>query len=81
MSNLDTFLAEGAYTCAGSLVHRGIEVGAIRDGDLALNEAGRAALVKLDEVTDVVVKAPKGKKAAAVVEPDAEAQLDALLAG
>jgi len=83
MSNLDRFLAEGGYTCAGSLIHRNREVGVLRDGELQLNDAGREALAKLDGVTDVVVKAPKGKKKVEVgVEPtqdEAEAALDALL--
>ena len=83
MSNLDRFLAEGAYSCAGSLVHKNVEVGTLRDGDLMLNDAGKAALAKLEDVTDVGVKAPKAKAKKEVVEPtvsDAEAELDALLA-
>jgi len=82
MNNIDRFLAEGAYSCAGSLVLKNREVGVLRDGDLVLNDEGRAVLAKLDDVTDVVVKAPKGKKKVEVVEPtqdEAEAALDALL--
>lgn len=84
MSNLDRFLSEGAETCAGSLVYRNVEVGTLRDGDLHLNDAGKAALAKFDDATDVVVKAPKAKGKKVEAEPvvlDAEAQLDALLAG
>ena len=84
MSNLDRFLDEGASTCAGSLVFRNVEVGVLRDGDLHLNEAGKEFLAKFEDVTDVVVKAPKGKAKKVEAEPvvlDAEAQLDALLAG
>ena len=83
MSNIDRLMAEGAYSCAGSLVFKNRELGVLRDGDLVLNDEGRALLAKLDEVTDVVVKAPKGKGKKAEAEPtqaDAEAQLDALLA-
>lgn len=82
MSNMDRLMAEGAYSCAGALVLRNVEVGTLRDGDLHLTEAGKDLLAKLDDVTDVVVKAPKGKKKAEVVEPtqdEAEAALDALL--
>lgn len=87
MSNLDVFLAEGAYTCAGSVVYRNKEVGKLRDGDLHLNDDGRALLEKLNEVTDVVVKPAKGKgkaKAETVMEPEPAdapfaAELDALL--
>ena len=82
MSNLDRFLDEGASTCAGSLVYRNVEVGTLRDGDLHLNDAGKEFLAQFDDVTDVVVKAPKGKaKKADAPVLDAEAQLDALLAG
>lgn len=83
MSNLDRFLDEGASTCAGSLVFRNVEVGTLRDGDLHLNDAGKGFLAQFEDVTDVVVKAPKGKAKKAEAEPvvlDAEAQLDALLA-
>ena len=84
MSNLDRFLDEGASTCAGSLVYRNVEVGVLRDGDLHLNEAGKAYLAQFEDVTDVVVKAPRAKAKKAEAEApvlDAEAQLDALLAG
>ena len=83
MSNIDRLIAEGAYSCAGSLILKNRELGVLRDGDLVLNDEGRALLAKLDEVTDVVVKAPKGKSKKVDAEPtqaDAEAQLDALLA-
>ena len=84
MSNHDRLIAEGAYTCAGSMIYKNIEVGVLRDGDLVLNDAGREVLAKLADVTDVVVKTPKAKakKAEAEVTPevDAEAALDALLA-
>lgn len=86
MSNLDRLMAEGAYSCAGSLVRNNVELGSLRSGELQLTDAGRDLLAKLDNVTDVVVKAPRAtkKKAEAVVvdEPtaeDAEAALDALL--
>ena len=83
MSNHDRLIAEGAYTCAGSMIYKNVEVGVLRDGELALNAAGREVLAKLADVTDVVVKAPKAKKkveAEVVPEVDAEAALDALLA-
>lgn len=84
MSNHDRLIAEGAYTCAGSMIYRNVEVGVLRDGELVLNDAGREVLAKLTDVTDVVVKAPKAKakkaEAEAVPEVDAEAALDALLA-
>jgi hypothetical protein len=66
MSNFDTFMAEGATTCAGSLVYRNAEVGVMRDGDLHLNEAGKAILAKFDAATDVVTKAPRAPKAKAI---------------
>ena len=83
MSNIDRLIAEGAYSCAGSLILKNRELGVLRDGDLVLNDEGRALLAKLDDVTDVAVKAPKAKAKKVEVEApvlDAEAQLDALLA-
>jgi hypothetical protein len=80
MSNIDRLMAEGAYSCGGSLVLKNVELAALRDGDALLTDAGRELLAKLDDVTDVVVKAPKGKKKASEPTNDeAEAALDALL--
>ena len=86
MSNLDRLLAEGAYTCAGSVIRNNVDFGSLSNGELVLTPAGKAFLDKIEGVTDVAVKAPRAskKKAEAVVvdEPtaeDAEAALDALL--
>lgn len=79
MSNLDRFIAEGADTCAGSLIYKGRELGVLRDGDLVLNDEGRALMAKLDEVTDVVVKVPKAKAKKAEAEVGDDAALDAML--
>jgi archaellum component FlaF (FlaF/FlaG flagellin family) len=82
MTHIDRFLAEGAYSCAGSLIHKNRKVGVLRDGELLLTDHGKDLLAKLDGVTDVVVKTPKSKKKVEVVEPtqdEAEAALDALL--
>jgi len=88
MSNLERLMAEGAYSCAGSLVRNNVELGLLRGGDLHLTDAGRALLAKLNNVTDVVAKPARGRKKAEVIEnvvtvkpaaDDAEAALDALL--
>ncbi len=88
MTNLERLEAEGAYSCGGSLVHRNVELAQLRDGDVFLTDAGKEMLAKLDDVTDVVVKAPSGKKKVVVVvknpveqapqEEDADSAINAL---
>lgn len=84
MSNLDRLLAEGAYTCAGSVIRNNVDFGSLSNGELVLTPAGKAFLDKIEGVTDVAAKAPRAskKKAEVIAEPtaeDAEAALDALL--
>lgn len=83
MNNFERLMAEGAYSCAGSLVYKNKEVGTLRDGDLTLNAAGREAIATLAAVTDVVAKPSRAKPRKAEPEisaEDTEATLDALLA-
>lgn len=77
MDNLNRLLAEGAYSCGGSLLLKNQEVGKMLAAGFELTPAGKVILDKLEDVTDVVVKVPKDKKKPVAVTPGTE--LDALL--
>jgi hypothetical protein len=84
MDNLTRLVAEGAYSCGGSLLLKNQEVGKLLASGFELTDAGKAILDKLEDVTDVVVKPAKSKKKPEpeVAEPtaaEAAAALDAML--
>ena len=74
------FLAEGAQSVCGSLIYKNKEVGLYRHGSFGINALGLEILANLEQITDVVAKPAKARKAKA--EPatnDISAEIDALL--
>lgn len=79
MDSMKTLLDAGAEVIAGTVNLNHVELGRLRDGDLHLNDEGRAKLQELTAEDEKPAGKPVAKKAAAKKakdEPKGEAPAD-----